>query len=204
MLTSLVRTLCLVSLLVAGVMTAAETGPTAAQGQGKVYVGRVAGAENIDALVAVSVGADGTAIAYLCSKDDTWNQQNSKWFTGRLTDAGALTATARDGTEIVAILTGNELTGTAGNLRWKADLVTGGTAGLYRGQTPEEVHGVIEAVDGTTVGRVWSVVTGGHVCTWDFSTATVQRAPNIMRAQPQGQFVFIELRSCNSPFDCEF
>jgi hypothetical protein len=185
-------------------MTVGNVLPAAAQGQARTFVGRIAGAENIDALIAVVVGADGTAIVYTCSKDDAWNQQNSKWFTGRLTDAGALTATARDGTEIVGLLEGGEMTGVAGNLRWSAKLATGATSGLYRGHTAGEAHAAIEADDGTRVGRVWSIVTGGHVGTWNFGTATVDHQPGVLRAQPQGQFVFIELRSCTSPFDCEF
>src|SRR5205085_10192444 len=111
------------------------------------------------------------------------NQANSKWFTGQLAASGQLAAKAADGTEVTATLQGNRLEGTLGGLRWSADLTAGGSAGLYRGRAGDDVHAVIEAPDGTRVGRVWSVVTGGHVDTWDFSTAQAQWQPGQLNVQ---------------------
>ncbi len=66
----------------------------------------------------------------------------------------------------------------------------------------EDAHNlVVEAPDGTRVGRVWSVVTGAHVDTWDFSTAQVQWQPGVLGVQRnQPQFIFVELRVCTNAF----
>jgi hypothetical protein len=174
-----------------------------AQDGARTYVGRVAGAEGIDALVAVVVGADGSAVVYACSRDDVWNQQNSKWFTGQLDAGGRLAAKAGDGSEVTATLQGDRLEGTLGAQRWTADLTGEGSAGLYRGRAGDQVHAVIEAPDGTRVGRVWSVVTGAHVDTWDFRTAEAQWQPGRLSVQRNvPEFIFIELRACTNAF-CE-
>ncbi|HLI28707.1 MAG TPA: hypothetical protein VKZ60_16700 [Chloroflexota bacterium] len=186
------------------------------------YVGTIAGAEAHDALVAVVVAPDGQAIAYVCSADDAWNQEHSRWYTGELTAQGALAATARDGKQLVGQVYGDTLSGTVGGLAFRAELVPEGTAGLYRGRVDDEVHAVIEAPDGRRVGGVWYASDGGWAWTWRFTPATmVDRAPGALRVQrppeapalaappagpqpPPGQgqqFVFIELRSCVSAFD---
>jgi hypothetical protein len=192
----------LVGLVAAGVAwPSAGLAQPSVQGGAQTYVGRVAGAEGLDALVAVVVGADGNAVVYACSKDDAWNQANSKWFTGKLGTDGRLTATAADGSEVTAMLQGGQLVGTVAALRFTADQVTSGSAGLYRGRAGDDVHAVIEAPDGTRVGRVWSVVTGAHVNTWDFSTAQVQWQPGVLAVQRnQPEQIFIELQVCTNAF----
>ncbi|HZR97490.1 MAG TPA: hypothetical protein VFE37_02215 [Chloroflexota bacterium] len=205
---SVTRRRAMAALVVAGVLVAGLAWPGAALGmQGaaqegaRTFVGRVAGAEGLDALVAVVVGADGNAVVYTCSKDDAWNQANSKWFTGQVGADGRLAAKAADGTEVAATMAGGRLEGTLGTLRFVAEQVSGGSAGLYRGRAGDDVHAVIEAPDGTRVGRVWSVVTGAHVGTWDFNTAQVQWQPGVLaveRAQPER--FFIELQVCTNAF----
>ena len=125
----------------------------------------------------------GNTAAYACSKDDAWNLQFSKWFQGELSTQGQLSAKANDGTEVTGTLQGTQLSGQLGSLSWSADLVTSGTAGLFRGRNGDEVHAVIEAPDGTRVGRVWSVVNGAHVGTWDFSTAVATPIGGGLRVQ---------------------
>jgi hypothetical protein len=177
--------------------------PATAQTQSRVYVGEVSAAGVPDALIAIVVGANGEAAVYACSKDDAWNQQASKWFTGQLSSGGQLTAKAADGSEVSGTLQGSRLSGQLGALSFAADQVTSGTAGLYRGRADDEIHAVIEAPDGRRVGRVWSVTTGAHSGTWDFSTATatpVSGGLQVQRNQPQ--FIFVELRACTNAF-CE-
>ncbi len=177
--------------------------PAAAQEMPRIFVGRVADASGVDALIAVVVEPGGNAVAYACSKDDGWNQQYSKWFQGQLTSGGQLSAKANDGAEISGSLQGTTLSGRLGSMSWSADLVTSGSAGLYRGQLGDEVHAVIEAPDGTRVGRVWSVSTGGHVGTWDFTTATAAPLAGGLRVQRnEPQFIAVELRACMNAF-CE-
>jgi hypothetical protein len=141
---------------------------------------------------------------------------------GELIAQGALTATARDGKQLVGQVYGDSLSGTAGGLAFRAEAVPSGSAGLYRGRVDDEVHAVIEAPDGRRVGGVWYASHGGWAWTWRFTPATpVDRAPGSLRVQrppeapplaapppgpqpPPGQgqqFVFIELRSCVSAFD---
>ena len=142
-------------------------------------------------------------MAYACSTDDNWNLQFSKWFQGQLSAQGQLTARSGDGTEVTGALQGSRLSGTLGALTWSADLVTGGTAGLYRGRADDDIHAVIELVDGRRAGRVWSVTTGQHVGTWDFRTATVTPLDGGLRAQRNDpQFILVELRACTNAF-CE-
>src|SRR4051794_35115225 len=114
----------LAALLLAGLLAVGVARPSAGlaqpsvQGEAQTYVGRIAGAEGMDALVAVVVGADGSAVVYACSKDDGWNRANSKWFTGKLGADGRLTASAADGSEVAAILEGGQLLGTLATLRF--------------------------------------------------------------------------------------
>jgi hypothetical protein len=195
--------LMMVGLLLAGLAWpgAGLAQPGAAQDGPRTFIGRVAGAEGLDALVAVVVGADGNAVVYACSKDDAWNQANSKWFTGQLSADGQLAAKAADGSEVTGALQAGQLVGTLAVLQFTADPVGGGSAGLYRGRADDDVHAVIEAPDGTRVGRVWSVVTGGHVGTWDFSAAQVQWQPGVLGVQRnQPEFIFIELQACTNAF----
>jgi hypothetical protein len=191
-----------IAALLVGLLGSWLVQPSAAQDVARTFVGRVAGAEGMDALVAVVVAPDGNAVLYACSKDDAWNRTNSKWFTGQVAADGQLSAKAADGTEVSAMMHGGHLEGTVGGQRFMAELVSGGTAGLYRGRAGDDIHAVIEAPDGTRVGRVWSVVTGGHVDTWDFSTAQVQMPqPGVLGVQRnQPQFIFIELRACTNAF----
>jgi len=158
--------------IILAALTLSTALPVAAQEVSRVFVGRIAGATGTDALIAVVVEPGGNAVAYACSKDDGWNLQFSKWLQGQLSTAGQLSAKANDGAEVTGTLQGTQLSGQLGTLSWSADLVTSCTAGLFRGRAGDEVHAVIEAPDGTRVGRVWSVVSGAHVGTWDFSTAT--------------------------------
>jgi len=101
------------------------------------------------------------------------------------------------------VVQGARAEGTVSGLRWTAELVMGGTAGLYWGRVGDDLHVVIEAPDGTRVGRVWSVVTGAHVGTWDFSVAQVEHQAGIMRVQPGnqpisiGEQVFLQLFFCS-------
>src|SRR5437773_1228912 len=111
---TLTRRRALLALLVAGLLAAGGSQPSAAQDGARTFIGRVAGAEGMDALVAVVVAADGTAVVYACSKDDAWNQANSKWFTGQVGADGRLLARAADGTEVTATLQGDRLEGTLG------------------------------------------------------------------------------------------
>src|SRR4051794_35772764 len=141
--------LLLVGLVAVGARPSVGLAQPSAQGEAQTYIGRIAGAEGMDALVAVVVGADGNAVVYACSKDNAWNQANSKWFTGKLGADGRLTASAADGSEVSAILEGGQLLGTLATLRFTADKVAGGSAGLYRGRAGDDVHAVIEAPDGT-------------------------------------------------------
>ena len=196
------RRLVIAALLVVGVVAGGLAQPSAAQDVARTFVGRVAGAEGLDALVAVVVAPDGAAVAYACSKDDAWNRTNSKWFTGQVAADGQLAAKAADGTEVSGTIQSGRLEGTLGTQRFTADLVSGGPAGLYRGRAGDDVHAVIEAQDGTRVGRVWSVVTGDHVGTWDFNSAQVQaQQPGVLGIQRnQPQFFFIELRVCTNAF----
>jgi hypothetical protein len=182
-------------------LTLSPTVPVAAQEVSRVYVGRVTGASGADALIAIVVEPGGNAAAYACSKDDGWNLQFSKWFQGQLSPQGQLSAKSNDGTEVTGTLQGSQLSGQLGSLSWSADLVTSGTAGLFRGRAGDEVHAVIEAPDGTRVGRVWSVVTGAHVGTWDFSTATATPIGGGLRVQRnQPEFIQLELTACTNAF----
>jgi hypothetical protein len=175
--------------------------PVAAQELPRVFVGRVTDASGADALIAVVVEPGGSAAAYACSKDDAWNRQYSKWFQGELSTQGQLVAKSNDGTEVTGTLQGSQLSGQLGSLSWSADLVTSGTAGLYRGRAGDDVHAVIEAPDGTRVGRVWSVVNGAHVGTWDFATAVATPIGGGLRVQRnQPEFIQLELTACTNAF----
>jgi hypothetical protein len=175
--------------------------PAAAQELPRVYVGRVTGAFGTDALIAVVVEPGGNAVAYACSKDDGWNLQFSKWFQGALSPQGQLSAKSNDGSEVSGTLQGSQLSGQLGSLSWSADLVTSGTAGLYRGRAGDDVHAVIEAPDGTRVGRIWSVVNGAHVGTWDFATASATPIAGGLRVQRnQPEFIQLELTACTNAF----
>jgi hypothetical protein len=191
------------ALLVVGVLALSGSRPAVAQAEARVFVGRVTGAEGLDALVAVVVDPDGKAAVYLCSKDDAWNRQYSKWFEGTVGPDGRLLARAGDGTELTAVVQDRRAEGTVSGLRWTADLITEGTAGLYWGRVGEDLHVVIEAPDGTRVGRVWSVATGAHVGTWDFSVARVEHQAGVMHVQPGnqpisiGEQVFLQLFFCS-------
>jgi hypothetical protein len=195
------RTAGIWRLLIGMILAALTLGPAlpvAAQELPRVFVGRVTGT---DALIAVVVEPGGNAAAYACSKDDAWNLQFSKWFQGELSTQGQLSAKANDGTEVTGTLQGSQLSGQLGSLSWSADLVTSGTAGLYRGRNGDEVHAVIEAPDGTRVGRVWSVVNGAHVGTWDFSTAVATPIGGGLRVQRnQPEFIALELTACTNAF----
>jgi hypothetical protein len=214
----------LLALLSGPVLLASMTlfgGAASSQEPPRGYVGTIAEAEQRDALVAIVVAPDGQAIAYVCSADDAWNQEHSRWYVGELTAQGALTATARDGKQLVGQVYGDTLSGTVGGLAFRAEPISG-SAGLYRGRVDDEVHAVIEAPDGRRVGGVWYASDGGWAWTWRFTPATtIDRAPGALRVQrppeapplaappaapqpPPGQgqqFVFIELRSCVSAFD---
>src|SRR5579884_465792 len=148
--------------------------PATAQETARVFVGRVTDAAGDGALIAVVVEPGGGAVAYACSADDAWNQQYSKWFQGQLTADGQLAAKASDGAEVSGSLQGTTLSGRLGSMSWSADLVTSGTAGLYRGRLGDEVHAVIVAPIG-----------GGL---------------RVQRNEPQ--FIEVELRACTNAF-CE-
>jgi hypothetical protein len=191
----------LLVIVILAALTLSPTLPVAAQEVSRVYVGQVAGAAGPDALIAIIVEPGGDTVAYACSKDDGWNLQYSKWFQGQLSTEGQLSAKANDGSEVSGTLAGSQLSGQLGSLSWSADLVTDGTAGLYRGRVGDEVHAVIEAPDGTRVGRVWSVVNGAHVGTWDFLTASATPIGGGLRVQRnQPQFIQIELAACMNAF----
>jgi hypothetical protein len=190
----------LVGMLLAALILG-TTLPAAAQEVSRVYIGRVTGAFGTDALIAIVVEPGGNAVAYACSKDDGWNLQFSKWFQGELSSQGQLSAKSNDGSEVSGALQGTQLSGQLGSLSWSADLVTSGTAGLYRGRAGDEVHAVIEAPDGTRVGRVWSVVNGAHVGTWDFATASATPIAGGLRVQRnQPEFIQLELTACTNAF----
>jgi hypothetical protein len=194
-----------IALLVASLLALAPWQPAGAQDAGRVYVGRLAGADSANTLVGVVVAADGTAVGYVCSDTEAWNRQNSKWFEGQLA-GNELTLRARDGTELKAQLQGSRLAGTLGSLSWSADQVTGGTAGLYRGRAGDEVHAVIEDQYGLRVGGVWVVGSGNWAWTWHFPTATVERTTGGLRAERPAtadqQFVTVDLSVCLSPINC--
>ena len=195
----------LLAVLAAALLVLGTWGLAEGQETGRTFVGRVAGFEAADVLVAVVVAPDGAAIAYLCSKDDNWNRENSKWFSGELNPQGQLTVRAADGTQLTAVLDVDKMEGSFGNLRWTAELVTSGEAGLYRGRAGDTTHAAIVAPDGTRVGRAWSIVTGSHVGTWDFSIATVQFTPSGLSAQQQQQFAqfgVVDMFACASPITC--
>ena len=192
--------LILVALIVAGLANMALMPGAAGQELARTFIGRVVGSEGLDALVAVVVAPDNTAIAYLCSKDDAWNRENSKWFTGEMTAQGQLSARANDGTELSARAIGDQVDGMVATLRWTADLAES-PAGLYRGRADDQIHAVIQAPDGTRVGRVWTVGTGAHHSTWDFTQATVAWQPGVLSAQRnQPEFIFVELPVCLNAF----
>jgi hypothetical protein len=198
-------------LLVLGVQPAAAP-PATAQTQPRGYVGEVTAAGVPDALIAIVVGANNDVAVFTCSKDDAWNQRVSKWFDGLMYSDGSLNVSAADGNEVDGQLRGSQLFGSVGGFRsdgfvgaprFSANQVTNGTAGLYRGRVGDDILAVIEAPDGRRVGCSWSVTTGAHSGTWDFSTATALQTDGGLQVQrDQPQFIVAELRFCTNA-SCE-
>jgi hypothetical protein len=177
--------------------------------------------------VAGVMDPDGWAAVVAASDNDAWNAQHARWFRGRVID-GQFTGQAADGTILTGRHDGAQLTGTVGGQPWSATVVTGGTAGLYVGGNSQEIVALIEAPDGSRVGRVWSRPTGEHVRTLifrpdgarssssytllSFGSAAMQGTPVSVTVLPNGtrqvqtapasQDVYINYNTsfCNTPF----
>jgi hypothetical protein len=121
--------------------------------------------------VAGIMDPDGWASVAAISDSDAWNAQHAKWFRGRVVD-GQFTGQATDGAVLTARHDGTQLQGTINGQPWSATVITGGTAGVYVGGNSQEIVAVIEAPDGTRVGRVWSRANGQHVRTLTFAPAS--------------------------------
>lgn len=188
--TLLSRRACLVAALL--ITTGASTAPATAQGTTRTFVGRVAGADASEAWIAVVVSPSGDVLAYACSQDDAWNQQHARWFQGRLLDTGRLAVDADAGLALTGSLQEQRFEGTLGPYPWTADLVSYGTAGVYRGRSGNELHEVIETPLGTRVGRIWSIETSRVIGTWDSSFALVERAGDGLNVLRGGQSIVLE------------
>ncbi len=120
--------------------------------------------------VAGIVDPDGWAAVGAASDSDAWNAQHAQYFRGQVTD-GQFNGQATDGTTLTARHDGSQIQGTINGQPWTATLITGGTAGVYVGGNSQQIVAVIEAPDGSRVGRVWSRSTGQHLRTLTFASA---------------------------------
>jgi hypothetical protein len=159
--------------VVAVVAVVAMVWPVSAQGTqaqtSRTLVARLTDA-NANVWVAGVVDPDGWAAVGAASDNDAWNAQHARVFRGRVID-GQFTGQAADGAILTGRHDGSQLQGTVAGQPWSATVVTGGTAGVYVGGNSQEVVAMIEAPDGSRVGRIWSRPTGQHLRTLIFSTA---------------------------------
>jgi hypothetical protein len=170
----LVRLALLLGILAAMVPVLAPGWPVSAQGTpastSRTLVGRL-NDSNVNVWVAGIVDPDGWAAVGAASDNDAWNAQHSRWYRGRVVD-GQFTGQATDGTALTARLDGSQLQGTVAGQPWSATVIGGGTAGVYIGGNSREIAMVIEAPDGSRIGRVWSRPTGQHLRTLIFTPAS--------------------------------
>lgn len=125
--------------------------------------------------VAGIVDPDGWGAVGAISDDDAWNATHARWFRGRVID-GQFTGQSADGTILTARHDGTQITGNVGGMNFSATVIPGGTAGLYIGGNSQEVVAIIEAPDGSRVGRVWSRATGQHLKTLIIGAAPATRS----------------------------
>ncbi len=164
----------LAGILAAVVMVLTPIWPVSAQGNAPTTSRTLVGKLNdssANVWVAGIVDPDGWAAVAAASDDDAWNAQHARWFRGRVID-GQFTGQATDGTILTARLNGSQLQGTVNGQQWSATAIPGGTAGIYVGGNSREIAMVIEAPDGSRVGRVWSRATGQHERTLTFAPAS--------------------------------
>ena len=172
----LARSLRLVGLVAAVVSILAIAWPVNAQGTTPSTTGSrtmVAKLNDSGANVWIAgiMDADGYAAVAAISDSDAWNAQHAKWFRGQVVN-GQFTGQSTDGATLTATHDGTQLMGTINGQPWSATMITGGTAGVYVGGNSQEVVALIEAPDGTRIGRVWSRATGQHVRTLTFAPAS--------------------------------
>jgi len=162
-----VRVSLLVGIVVAFVQVAISVWPASAQGTAaptsRTFVAKLNDA-NVNVWVAGIVDPDGWAAVTAASDDDAWNAQHARWFRGRVID-GQFTGQSGDGTVLTGRHNGSQIQGTVAGQPWTATLISGGTAGVYVGGNSQEVVAIIEAPDGSRIGRVWSRQTGQHLRT---------------------------------------
>src|SRR5690349_1549571 len=87
--------------VVLGLVVASGGTTVSAQETVRVYVGNIAGLENIDARVAAAVDVQGRALVFMHSSDDAWNRSFGKVYEGQVSGA-TIDARAADGTELSA------------------------------------------------------------------------------------------------------
>jgi hypothetical protein len=160
---SFVKRARLLGILAALVSVLALAWPVNAQTVTSHYVARLDDPSNpgVFALVAAVVDPDGWAVVSAASNNDTWNAQHARWFRGRVID-GSFTGMAQDGTVLTMRRQGNQIQGTVGGQQVSATPLTGGAAAVSVGGNSEDIVLIIQAPDGTRVGRVWSRPTGQH------------------------------------------
>jgi hypothetical protein len=146
--------------------------------QARTFVGNIEGLENIGARFVVIVAPDRRAVAFIGSRDDSFNQSFAKWYVGAV-NGNAFVGTASDGTLLTGTLQGNTITGTLGSGQWRGDLTQTGTAGLYRNRVSDsEVDVAIVAPDGSWVGMAFNPTNGQLLRTWNSGTGVVERVAN--------------------------
>jgi hypothetical protein len=109
----------------------------AAKGKAQTFLGPVAGAPD-GTLMAIVIDR-GNVMAYICSRDDKFNVQHSRWFRGTCSEAGDVSAKSKDGVKLAGKRDGETLTATVARSdeALKASLSLeepGSDAGLWRAQ----------------------------------------------------------------------
>jgi len=170
------RSVRLLGIIAAIVSILAMTWPVSAQGTTPAATGsRTMVAKlndsGVNVWIAGIMDSDGSAAVAAASDNDTWNAQHARWFRGQVVN-GTFTGQSTDGTTLTAQHDGTQLQGTINGQPWSATVITGGTAGVYIGGNSQEIVALIEAPDGSRVGRVWSRATGQHVRTLTFAPAS--------------------------------
>src|SRR3954463_1643090 len=158
------RSVRLLGIIAAIVSILAMTWPVSAQGTTPAATGSRTMVAKLNDLgvnvwIAGIMDSDGSAAVAAASDNDTWNAQHARWFRGQVVN-GTFTGQSTDGTTLTAQHDGTQLQGTINGQPWSATVITGGTAGVYIGGNSQEVVALIEAPDGTRIGRVWSRATG--------------------------------------------
>ena len=146
--------------------------------QARTFVGNIAGLENIGARFVAIVAPDRRAVAFIGSRDDSFNQSYAKWYLGAV-NGNSFVGTASDGTLLTGTLQGDTITGTLGSGQWTGNLTQTGTAGLYRNRvSADEVDVAIVAPDDSWVGMAINPTTGQIIRTWNSGTGVVERVAN--------------------------